>query len=299
MYDDLTQRLANLASEVEGDIALPPASAVRARGDRRRVGTAAAVAGATTLAVATGFAAASVALPGALDGDGFGVGSSATPTVTDSAPPSPTPSPGATGSGATASAAASPSAAATATGIAPTAAPDGPTIPAGLKMLHEGEAGWQRSDNPLIASAFNPCGGPDDTLAGRSDARTLTGHGNPVEEEHSPTTVSQQLFLYVEASVAATAFDAIVADATSCGWLNVAPDFYPDDADHLASLSIRAPADDQNPYGVSRGAFVVRDGNALFVMTADTGGALMSSSLSDPDVDRAIAPLCAADLVCR
>jgi hypothetical protein len=187
-------------------------------------------------------------------------------------------------------------AAATATGIAPTAAPDGPTIPAGLKMLHEGAAGWQRSDNPLIASAFNPCGGPDDTLAGRSDARTLTGRGRPVEEEHSPTAVSQQLFLYVEASVAATAFDAVVAEAASCGWLK---DFYPDDADHLARLRIRAPADDQNPYGVIRDALVVRDGNALFVMTADTGGALMSSSVDDQAVDRAIAPLCAADLVCR
>jgi len=285
--DDLRSRLADLAAGAGGS--LPDSRDVRARGDRRRAGVTAAAAGLSLLAVVAGavgvsFAGAPAAsFPG---GDSTQVPSSA---PSGSVTPGPTlgyPSP---------------------SGVPETSNPPSPAqtsrpqaftqIPVSLSMLHEGEAGWTTDNDPNVPSAFNPCGGADVTAVGRTDARTLRGPGLPIEETHSPSKVTHQLFLYTSEQAATAAF--VQLSAGECGWMKSIMN--PGDAEstHLARLRMsESPTQEPGVYWL-HDADLVRTGNALLIAYADAGGAGMTSNLADQELDYILHPLCEARLVCR
>jgi hypothetical protein len=164
-------------------------------------------------------------------------------------------------------------------------------------MLHEGEAGWTRDNSLNVPSAFNPCGDADVTVAGRTDARTLKGPGLPGEQSHSPSNVTHQLFLYATEQAATTAF--VKLSPGGCGWTKSIMN--PGDAEstHLARLR-KAESHTSEP-GVYwlHDAVLVRTGNALLIVYADTSGAGMTSDTADQELDNILRPLCAARLVCR
>jgi hypothetical protein len=93
-----------------------------------------------------------------------------------------------------------------------------------LKMPHEDEPGWTRNDDPDVRPAFDGCQADDPTLAGRTDARTVTGPNGPTEREHSPATMTEQLFLYEDETRAKSVLAALSERLTPCGWTNDAPD---------------------------------------------------------------------------
>jgi hypothetical protein len=273
--EDLRRRLAEMAAEA--GVALPDARFVRARGDRRRAGVAAAAAGLGVLAVVAGAA---------------GVSSTRAPFPVGESPPVPsqTPPTGVSGT----SDPPSPSSTSSPSASIPSASTK---IPAGLSMLHEGEAGWTTDNDVNVPSAFNPCGGDDVTAAGRTDARTLKGPGLPIEETHSPSKVTHQLFLYASERAATAAF--VELSAGECGWAKSIMN--PGDAEstHLAYLR-KAESYTPEP-GVYwlHDAELVRSGNALLIAYADASGAGMTSNLSDQELDNILRPLCEAQLVCR
>jgi hypothetical protein len=78
-----------------------------------------------------------------------------------------------------------------------------------FRMPHDGEVGWVSDDNPSAPGAFNPCGGPDVTLVGRTDAITVTG---------SSLGFTDQLLLFVSESAAQGAFVSLAKDMHECGW---------------------------------------------------------------------------------
>jgi hypothetical protein len=170
-------------------------------------------------------------------------------------------------------------------------------IPAGLSMLHEGEAGWTTINDPNLPSAFNPCGDTDFTAAGRTDARTLKGPGLPIEESHSPSKVTHQLFLYATEQAATEAFKKLTAG--KCGWQKSLMN--PGDAEstHLARLRKAGPPTQEPGVYWLHDANVVRTRNALLVAYADAGGAGMTSNMADQELDYILNPLCQAQLVCR
>ena len=178
---------------------------------------------------------------------------------------------------------------------------DRTTIPATLVMLHEGESGWQRSDDPAVSSSVNPCQDADATLPGRTDARTLTGRGLAVEEEHSPSLVTHQLFLYADDAAARAAFDGLATEAAACGWGNSVPMMNRDET----STMLRLRKQDSGTYQQVKDrywlhdAVVVRDGNALFLASSETKGSGMTSNLADQELGWILDPICRARLVCR
>jgi hypothetical protein len=283
--DDLRDRLAELAAEARG--ALPNTRDVRARGDRRRIGVTTAAVGLSLLAVGAGavgisfVAAPTASFPG---GD-----SSPEPSALPSSGAIPTPSPDylvPTG--------------APATSYPPSPAQTFPAvtkIPATLSMLHEGEAGWTTNTDVNVPSAFNPCGGVDVTIAGRTDARTLKGPGLPGEESHSPSKVTHQLFLYSSEQAATAAF--VELSAGQCGWLKSVMN--PGDAEstHLARLRKSESYTPEPGVYWLHDADLVRTGNALLIAYADASGGGMTSNLADQELDNILAPLCRAQLVCR
>jgi hypothetical protein len=221
--DDLTQRLAAAATDVSHAVRIGSPSAVRTRGDRRRVRT----------------AATSAAAVGALTTLGVvGAGSLGPPTA---------------GQG----------------GGKPGVITH---IPAALRMPHEGSAGWQRNDNPEIASAFARCNGfIDPTLRARTDARTMTGPGRPGEEEHSPTRLTEQLFLYQNEAVARSVIAELRAAVTQCGWID------PGMGQQLSGTKV----DSQYPNLHMRRVEGIQQGNTVFLIHAVIGGAGMTSSGGD------------------
>lgn len=103
-------------------------------------------------------------------------------------------------------------------GNAPAGDPAGPS--SGLVMLHEGEPGWQRNDDPAVRAAFSGCGASDPTLPGRTGAITMTGPGRAIEEKHSPTRLTEQVFFYDSERAAADAIAALRQSVTACGWID-------------------------------------------------------------------------------
>jgi hypothetical protein len=100
----------------------------------------------------------------------------------------------------------------------PLSTPDGTfadTIPADLRMVHEGEDGWIRTDDPLEPSAYNPCNEPDPTLVGRADAVTNRGPDVPTA---NPRRVSEQVLLFHDPTDATVAILALNGATKRCGW---------------------------------------------------------------------------------
>ena len=296
MPDFLNDRLTRLADDIENSAVLAPSATVRSRGDRRHSVAVAAVAGAATLAIAGGAAVAGGAVLTGGDGSPAGMGDAASSRVsaapTDPALSGVTPQPSHTPPPA------SPSAGPTGTPSSTPPGGVGPTkIPAGLRMLHEGEAGWRRDDNDRVAAALNPCGGADATLAGRTDARTLTGKGKAGEESHSPSRVTHQLFLYATNAAAAAAYEKLSTEGQSCGWINGRMN--PAERSLLPlRKSDESGAGQMDRYWL-HDAVVQVHRNALFVAFSDTKGAGMTSNIDDLEFDRMLAPLCRIGLVCR
>jgi hypothetical protein len=89
------------------------------------------------------------------------------------------------------------------------------TIPDAFVLPHERDPGWDRDDNPRIASVFNPCGGEDPTLADRTDARTVSG----VLRQVADPAVTYQLFLFRNDRAALAAITELSRKAAAeCGW---------------------------------------------------------------------------------
>jgi hypothetical protein len=166
------------------------------------------------------------------------------------------------------------------------------TIPDQLVMPHQDESGWQRDDNPQIVSVFEPCDAGDVTQPGRTDARTLTGHGNPIEEEHSPTVITNQLFLYGSQQDAEAVLAALARDVGRCGWNGgmVTDTVY---GEHVlmarSSLIGDAPLHD---------VMVIRRGNVIYQSYSVISGAMMSSG-DYPAVEEMGRRLCAVLGLCE
>jgi hypothetical protein len=141
-------------------------------------------------------------------------------------------------------------------------------IPNELDLPHEGESGWTRDDNAQITGVFQPCTGHDASLSGRTDARTMTGRGSPIEEEHSPTAITNQLFLYGSEQDATAVMDSLATDMTRCGWMGgwTRQTVYGQHV--LMGRSGDQPLLD---------AIAIRRGNVVYVSYLEIGGALMSS----------------------
>lgn len=150
------------------------------------------------------------------------------------------------------------------------------TIPAALAMPHEGDPGWQRDDDPQVASILENCDGPDVTLPGRTDARTLTGRGNPVEEEHSPTTITNQLFFYRTEQDAQKVMEDLTQVLPRCSWVSgsVSDTVYGPHV--LMARSAVLPGQPKTPTTLSD-VIVTRRGNVIYLSYWVTTGALMSS----------------------
>lgn len=179
-----------------------------------------------------------------------------------------------------------------------TSGPGGPshatTIPATLVMLHEGENGWWRNDDPRVPGVVNPCLGADATLPGRTDARTLTGPGLATEEAHSPSLVTHQLFLYRDDAAAATVFNKLFTEGAACGW-------EPGGSAAELRLRKRDPGTYQqvkDRYWMHE-AVVVQDGNALFLASSEAKGAGMPTNIGEQELTRILELTCRARLVCR
>jgi len=144
-------------------------------------------------------------------------------------------------------------------------------IPATLVMPHEGEEGWERLDDATMPSVFAPCDGPDVTQPGRTDARRMTGPGRPEEQEHSPTTITNELFLYEDAPAAEAAFNTLTRDSERCGWLG---GLNGDTVYGLNVLIVRDALDSDQPM---RDVIAFRRGNVIYLSHARMAGASMSS----------------------
>ncbi|MGY0237045.1 hypothetical protein [Longispora urticae] len=290
---DLNRRLAAFAADVESGTTLVAASAVRRRGDRRRATTRVAAAGLGTVLAAAVAAAGtadpvpdgSVAGPGGPSGSArpwptwAGTTASATPTrPAPHWPPADLPArPGCDPARSTGGPA------------------SGPDLPAALTMLHEGEPGWTVDRSRTTPSRFNPTGGADVTLAGRTAARTLTGPGLPIEEVHSPTVASHQVFLFADQAAARAAFTALVSGGEACGWINA--HMNPDEENRRVNLRWRGEPDGDTYW--LRDVLLILQGPALFVAESYTAGGGSSSSLAGVRMKLVLQPLCAASVVCE
>jgi len=157
----------------------------------------------------------------------------------------------------------------------PTIGTGGPrAIPDTLVMPHEGDPRWDRDDNPRIASVFNPCGGEDPTLAGRTDARTVSGVVPQGDQDPVPLVVTTQLFLFRTNEAAEAAITELSRRSEAdCGWFGGwAPTM------GLGQFVVLArtmyPHEDHRP----RMAVAVRKGNAIYVSHIESN----SGSVLDP-----------------
>lgn len=147
--------------------------------------------------------------------------------------------------------------------------PGSSEIPADLRLPHEGETGWQGGDNVTIPPGmFKGCGTGDPTHAGRTDRRVAFGPGWPEEQSHSPTWVTEQLLLFDSERAAKSAMAGLVAHYRACGWID--PGMGQQlDAQHMAG---------KYPDARLERIEGLQTGNAVFVLTTTTTGALMSSA---------------------
>jgi len=148
--------------------------------------------------------------------------------------------------------------------------PPGSTeIPVDLRLPHEGETGWQGGDNVTIPPGmFKGCGTGDPTLAGRIDRRVAFGPGWPEEQSHSPTWVTEQLMLFDSERAATSAMTGLAAHYRACGWIDPAM------GRQLDAQQITGKYPDARLERIEG----FQTGNAVFVLTVTTTGALMSSA---------------------
>jgi len=143
-------------------------------------------------------------------------------------------------------------------------------IPERFRLSHEGEAGWQRSDDASVSSAFLPCGadGPisaDPTLVGRTDARTVTGPGRPIEGS-PPARLTEQLLAFRDDHAASAALWALAQSVNRCGWSTAHADGGPGyDTDVLFTSRVVSDS-------VLEEASVLHRGNALYLVFTESGG---------------------------
>ncbi|WP_432986303.1 hypothetical protein [Dactylosporangium sp. CA-233914] len=155
----------------------------------------------------------------------------------------------------------------------------GPQIPDALRLPREGAQGWQRNDDPRVASAFPGCGTVDPTGRGRTDARTATGPGSAREVAGVPARVTMQLFLYDTDQDAAAAFAALRRSVDQCNWTMRLEGSDAVTGDELWA-SHYTGTDDSN--GGAQGEYLAgfRSGNAIFLTLAAFGGGGWSSYIS-------------------
>jgi hypothetical protein len=139
-----------------------------------------------------------------------------------------------------------------------------------LRLPHDGEPGWTRSDALDEPGAYNPCGRDDVTLAGRIDAVTLRGPGRASEQEHSPTRLTEQVLLFQDLDSALEALIALGVATTQCGWGGGL-------AFKELILTALYPTDRSGTVTETRDAVVVQRRNALILHTTVVTGALLSS----------------------
>src|SRR5262245_10389545 len=149
--------------------------------------------------------------------------------------------------------------------------PRATVIPPALRMPHDGDPRWKRSDDPRIPSAFNPCGklDVDPTQNFRMDAATATGPGRPGEESHSPAHFTDHRVLYTDNDGAEKDMDALATDLVACGWTGG----YVENTGYGRETIITRRVDGP----VLKEGFVTRRGNALLISYGEIGGARMSS----------------------
>jgi hypothetical protein len=168
-------------------------------------------------------------------------------------------------------------------------------IAADLRMPHEGQAGWTRSDDPHAPGAIPGCGGTDPTLAGRIDAVTTHGRGLPIEEQHSPTVLTEQVLLFTDATAARTALLAIEATLHGCGygggmihWMNFGFD----------TVLGRWPANLSGQLTLLKDAAATLRGNALVVGYDEVRGSFMSTGFTQ-DIPAINDAVCATMGLCE
>jgi hypothetical protein len=166
--------------------------------------------------------------------------------------------------------------------MAPTAGPEpaatDPTAENGLparispdlRLPHDGEPGWTRSDRLDEPGAYNPCGRDDVTQVDRIDAVTLRGPGRAMEQVHSPTRLTEQVLLFRDVETAAEALAELGHATTECGWSGGR-------AMEALTVTGHYPADRGGTVTEIRDAVVVLRLNALVLHTTVVTGALMSS----------------------
>jgi hypothetical protein len=161
-------------------------------------------------------------------------------------------------------------------------------IPDALTMPHEGEEGWTSNDDAAVRAVFDGCAASDPTQVGRTDARTMTGPGAPVEQQHSPATVTEQLFLYQDEKAAQSAIAALRQGVTTCGWIDPAVGVDPQNGGQLEGTIVHS----QQPSLDMERITGFQIGNAVFIVHGRIGGAGMAA----PGVNEK--PMMAAEL-CR
>lgn len=213
-HDDLSQRLHSLASDAAQCTSLPGAPELRKRANRRRTVTVAVVSLATASVIVGGWAVAtaengpqSLQPAGPTSPTSAGAPSSTTPTTGEA------------------------STTATAGGPTPTAPTGGPwvtTIPADVKLPHQGVAGDADSsdwapDPSQRSWRLLPCleqkGYPSD--AAQTDRRSILQSGPEFAS-------AEQLALYPDAVAAAIAIEEMQASLTGCAEQLGEPDRYGD-----------------------------------------------------------------------
>jgi hypothetical protein len=286
--EDLTKRLAATAERAATMASLPPASAVREQGDRRR-GRSAMIA--TAAAVAAVIFGAVVAFGGPWQEPAPYADSPSCdePSATRSGPPARAVDPDCPSR------------------YTPSKEPSGKeqelclfgllqspppnefagkgrqprltTIPDTLPMPCEGAPGWERDDDKDVAGAFNPCGDADTTRVGRTDARTLRGPTDSTLWKNGSSDVTTQLLFFGSDEQARAAMESLLKDADQC---------WSADKRELPDASIE-PNDDRidlrwfkdggfepappetaaAPYKGHQEVYVRRWGNAIYIYFAD------------------------------
>jgi hypothetical protein len=228
MTDELSRRLAAYESDLVATFQLAPVEAVRARGERRRVRTYAAVA-AAVMAVLLGGAAVAAA-------GGFAGG--------------------------------------TQTGDANDGWISADEL-AGLKLPHEGDAGYTLWTSVSEPSAVQPCADwgdrplpyaalADPTRTGRTAARTVTSRPGPGSLHPGQLTVlTSQVLLFASADLAAGAVRELADGVTACGWM---ASMATTDTAYTWLASQRSLAGGYPETKVVEAALVYRTGNAVAIV---------------------------------
>jgi hypothetical protein len=146
-------------------------------------------------------------------------------------------------------------------------------FPATFAMPHEGEPGWVADDSLAVASVFNPCVDPGITLAGRVDARTMSGLAFP--DDPAPVDIVEQLFLYRDESAARAVMAKLRVSTDGCGQdggvYQGSLDLGPDVLWSSAQVSFVQVAEDGVPGPPTRGwrdTMAARYGAAVFILRA-------------------------------